>query len=86
MTESAAREKFDVDAFIEYHIGDCSCEHGHECQSCTMKGELKRANLVEMPSREGLLSVINDWENTPDCPDNEWDLVERLVNFLKGVK
>lgn len=34
---------FDVDAFIEYHVGDCSCEHGHECQSCTMKRELKKA-------------------------------------------
>ena len=34
-------KKFDVEAFIEYHVGDCSCEHGHECQSCTMKRELK---------------------------------------------
>lgn len=50
---SNGKEAFDVDAFIEYHVGDCSCEHGHECQSCAMKCELKK-ELESEYKRRGL--------------------------------
>lgn len=49
---------FDVDAFIEYHVGDCSCEHGHECQSCTMKHELKK-EIKELRTRVAELEKEN---------------------------
>lgn len=54
LCEKDGKKDFDVDAFIEYHVGDCSCEHGHECQPCTMKRELKK-EIKELRTR------VADW-------------------------
>lgn len=69
---------FDVDAFTEYHVGDCSCEHGHECQSCTMKRELKKA-IKELRTR------VADWR--ADAVKHAQEVLElraRLSTLLKA--
>lgn len=69
---------FDVDAFIEYHVGDCSCEHGHECQSCTMKHELKK-EIKELRTR------VADWR--ADAVKHAQEVLElraRLSTLLKA--
>ena len=59
-------KEFDVDAFIEYHIGDCSCEHGHECQSCTMKRELKdEIKSLESRLKEAEIKPFGDADKPP---------------------
>ena len=78
----------DVDAFIEYHIGDCSCEHGHECQSCTMKKELrKELDLYGSQVREADAKIAENFKGIGCvCSIDGINIADAIRSAGKGDK
>lgn len=55
-----------IDAILEFHIGDCSCEEGKACKFCTMSDELTRIakaqeNIGFQKAIDKASAVANNW-------------------------